>query len=203
MIFILSLVIFINYVDSMKIVIMSKSGNKINNQQKTHNLFINNRKLVPFFAKPYIKKHNLNLFEKQELIQEGNLGFLRACQKYDENKGKISTYGSFWIKRYMSNYIKKNYNLKNRISSLNENIDITNNILNDNSKYNFSYINLINLINNYPLTNYEKNILYKRYILNEKVLDIAKEYNLSRNTITNHFKIIKFKMIKYKSDLNG
>jgi len=180
----------------MKIVLMKNSGSKINNQQKTNNLFISNKKLVPFFAKPYIEKHHLNLFERQELIQEGNLGFLRACQKYDENKGKLSTYSSFWIRRYMSNYIKKNYNLKNRISSLNEDIDNTDNILNDDSTYYFSYINLID---NYPLTNYEKNILYKRYILKEKVLNIAKEYNLSRNTITNHFKIIKSK-IKYKLD---
>lgn len=36
----------------------------------------------------------------EDLIQEGNLGLIRAAEKYDPNKNtKFSTYASFWIKQ--------------------------------------------------------------------------------------------------------
>lgn len=34
-----------------------------------------------------------------DLIQEGNLGLMRAVQKYDWRRGKFSTYATFWIRQ--------------------------------------------------------------------------------------------------------
>ena len=49
----------------------------LNSPDKTHKLALDNYKLVPYFAKPYIKKHSLNRERSRELIQEGYLGFLK------------------------------------------------------------------------------------------------------------------------------
>lgn len=54
-----------------------------------------NQGLIVFIAKPYF---GLGL-ETEDLIQEGNLGLLRAIKDFDYKKGyKFSTYGYFWIR---------------------------------------------------------------------------------------------------------
>jgi RNA polymerase sigma-32 factor len=41
-----------------------------------------------------------------DLVQEGNVGLLRAVKKYDCERGtRFSTYASFWIRAYMLKYI--------------------------------------------------------------------------------------------------
>merc|ERR1711985_146936 len=81
-----------------------------NNRIYTRNLARENYRLVPFFAKPYLVKHKLNFDQRNELIQEGSIGFMYACRKYDKNYGtKLSTYSKFWIKKYMDDYIKELY----------------------------------------------------------------------------------------------
>jgi RNA polymerase sigma-32 factor len=47
-----------------------------------------------------------------DLVQEGNLGLLRAVQKYDPSRGvKLSTYASSWIRAYILQYLITNYRL--------------------------------------------------------------------------------------------
>ena len=51
--------------------------------------------LVIFFAKRYRDKGLPFL----DLIQEGNIGLIKAIEKHDPEKGKLSTYASWWIKQ--------------------------------------------------------------------------------------------------------
>lgn len=164
-----------------------KSRQRLNNSpEKTRKLAFDNYKLVPYFAKPYIKKHGLNREKSRELVQEGYLGFMRACQKYDESGGALSTYSSFWIRRFMTNYIQDMY--KHKIVTYDDNkLKFQTDKIDDPCEFD-------DLITTYPLTDYEKEIVYKRYVLKEKVLEIAKQYNCSRNTMTHHYNKVKRKI---------
>lgn len=65
--------------------------------------FINcNLKLVVNIAKQY----NRYSVPFMDLVQEGNLGLIRAVEKFDYRKGfKFSTYATQWIRQYITRYI--------------------------------------------------------------------------------------------------
>jgi len=61
-----------------------------------HELIVRNLRLVINIAKHYVGR-GLSLLD---LIQEGNIGLIRAIEKYDYKKGfKFSTYGTWWIRQ--------------------------------------------------------------------------------------------------------
>jgi RNA polymerase primary sigma factor len=63
-----------------------------------------NLKLVVNIARNYISS-GMSLMD---LVQEGNIGLLRAAQKYDYKKGcRFSTYASYWIRHYITRLIAK------------------------------------------------------------------------------------------------
>lgn len=65
-------------------------------------LIQNNLKLVVKIARYYTSDAGLLI----ELIQEGNIGLMRAIDGFDINKGyKLSTYAQWWIKHYILKWI--------------------------------------------------------------------------------------------------
>ncbi|WP_045217149.1 sigma-70 family RNA polymerase sigma factor [Desulfonatronovibrio magnus] len=72
-------------------------------------LVYSNLRLVVKIAMKYQRKWmNNNL----DLIQEGNVGLMKALQKFDTQRGvTFSYYASFWIKAYILKYIMDNWRI--------------------------------------------------------------------------------------------
>jgi RNA polymerase sigma-32 factor len=77
-------------------------------QDAAKQLVTSNLRLVVKIANEYRRGYQ-NLLD---LVQEGNLGLLRAVQKYDPYRGvKLSTYSGWWIRAYVLKHILNNWRL--------------------------------------------------------------------------------------------
>ncbi len=73
-------------------------------QAAAHALLQANLRLVVTVARRYLG-HGLSL---EDLIQEGNLGLMRAVQRYDPTLGyRFSTYGTWWIRQAIQRAIQR------------------------------------------------------------------------------------------------
>lgn len=64
-------------------------------------MFNSNLRLVVKIAKTYQNK-----FDLLDIINEGNIGLMRAVEKYDISRGyKFSTYATYWIKQSIKRYV--------------------------------------------------------------------------------------------------
>ena len=86
--------------DEYKIAIAAANGDE--NARQT--MITSNLRLVVKAAKTYIgRSSNLSFLD---LIQEGNMGLMRATEKFDAEKGfRFSTYATYWIKQAISKAI--------------------------------------------------------------------------------------------------
>jgi RNA polymerase primary sigma factor len=96
-------------VDKIKVLLPDESVISQNFQEVSdladvsrQNLIRSNLKLVVSIAKRYVGRGISFL----DLIQEGNLGLLKAVNKFDPTRGfKFSTYATWWIRQSISRYI--------------------------------------------------------------------------------------------------
>jgi RNA polymerase sigma factor (sigma-70 family) len=82
------------------------SKNILQGDIDAHDMLVtSNLRLVVSIAKKYTKLG----VPIQDLIQEGNIGLMKAVEKFDYTMGKkFSTYATFWIKQSILRYISSN-----------------------------------------------------------------------------------------------
>lgn len=79
-------------------------------------LVLHNLRLVVKIAMEYRSAYS----NVMDLIQEGNIGLMKAVSKYDPEKGaKLSYYSSWWIRSYILKFILDNFRLV-KIGTTNE-----------------------------------------------------------------------------------
>ena len=82
--------------------IMANSNNEELKDKAKNELVESNLRLVVSIAKRYVGKGMFFL----DLIQEGNLGLMKAVDKFDYDKGfKFSTYATWWIRQAITRAI--------------------------------------------------------------------------------------------------
>jgi RNA polymerase primary sigma factor len=60
------------------------------------------------FVVAFARKQRRGTVRLDELIQEGNLGLLRAADKFDPHAGtRFLTYAAWWIRAYIGKYLKE------------------------------------------------------------------------------------------------
>lgn len=81
---------------------------KDHDKEAAKKLVVSNLRLVVKIAMEYRRA----FYNILDLIQEGNLGLLRAIEKYDPTKGtRFSYYASWWIRAFILKYILDNFRL--------------------------------------------------------------------------------------------
>jgi RNA polymerase sigma-32 factor len=82
---------------------LARRVKKYKDKEAALKLVTSHLRLVVKIAMEFQRKWMQNLLE---LIQEGNVGLLKAVQKFDPDKGiKFSYYAAFWIKAYILKFI--------------------------------------------------------------------------------------------------
>jgi RNA polymerase primary sigma factor len=55
-----------------------------------------------------VRRFRLGSVRVDDVVQEGNLGLLRALEKFDPDAGtRFATYATWWIRAYVSKYVKE------------------------------------------------------------------------------------------------
>jgi len=80
-----------------------------NDQEAAWKLITSNLRLVVKIAMEFQRKWMQNVMD---LIQEGNVGLMKAVQKFNPDRGiKFSYYAAFWIKAYILKFIMENWRM--------------------------------------------------------------------------------------------
>ncbi|XPV76419.1 MAG: RNA polymerase sigma factor RpoD/SigA [Desulfovibrio sp.] len=80
-----------------------------NDQDAAFRLVSSHLRLVVKIAMDFHRRWMQNALD---LVQEGNVGLMKAVQKFDPEKGiKFSYYAAFWVKAYILKYIMDNWRL--------------------------------------------------------------------------------------------
>lgn len=81
---------------------------KFNDKASAQKLVLANLRLVVKIALEYRNAYYAAL----DLIQEGNLGLLRAVQKYDVDRGvRFTSYAAWWVRAFILKFILDNFRL--------------------------------------------------------------------------------------------
>ena len=144
--------------EEVKLIKLAREGDK----SARDKLIAGNLKFVISIAKQY---HNNN-FPIEDLLNEGNLGLMRAVEKFDETKGvKFISYAVWWIRQAILQ------------------------ALSENSRTVRVPLNKLNILNNYVTI---KNKFEQKYHRTPSFFEIAKELKVEAGELTRVFNSFKY-----------
>ena len=90
-----------------QLVQLAQSGDKIAYEQ----LIKDNQRMIKNVIKRHFQKWlDRPAMSQEDLIQEGNLGIMRAIEKFDITKGRwFSSYATQWVWCYIGRYVNKSF----------------------------------------------------------------------------------------------
>lgn len=145
-----------------------------------------NKKLVYKIANSiYIKN---KLFSKEDLIQVGFLALCKSGHKYDETRGKVSTFITHCVRNDMIKFIKSNKLQSDLLYTENQNLSYSNN-------HNLSCLDYNDIC--CAKTDIEKKIINMK-INGETNKKIAENLNISPNRVSKILSSMKNRMEKRK-----
>ena len=143
--------------------------------------------------------------DKEDLLQEGWMGFFRAMRQFDTDKGdNFRQYASLLVEREMIDAIRransnKNQVLSNSVFVDNDDILSSDDILEDNVLYYETYKDIFDHIQD-KLSSREKNVL-QYYLEGYNYVDISKILGTTPKSIDNTLTRVKNKLKGLKDEL--
>lgn len=90
--------------EQLQLLELTKSEDNIVKQKAIDKLVETNQRFVFSVAKKYANSENI-----LDLVSEGNIGLIKAIERFDPNSGnRFLTYAVWWIRRYISDFIIQN-----------------------------------------------------------------------------------------------
>ena len=171
-------------------------------------IIIENMPLVPFIVNKYFKNNTLMAYEDK--IGYGNIGLIKAVNRYSEDKGEFSTYAFWMIRGEIGNA------LRDKVGKIGSRYDKNNGTAEIPTQFSF-YEDIINketdkdVVYEIPIESFEddeinkiiinsvlskfnseyKNIFYKHYFEGKTSNRIAKEIGKSQPTVSRRLNVIK------------
>ncbi len=88
--------------------VLARNYREHHDLEAAHRLITSNLRFVVKVAYEY-RSYGIRM---ADLIQEGNIGLMKAVQKFDPDKGiRLISYAVWWIRAYIQNYILKSWSL--------------------------------------------------------------------------------------------
>lgn len=90
--------------EQLQLLELTKSEDNVVKQKAIDKLVETNQRFVFSVAKKYANSENI-----LDLVSEGNIGLIKAIERFDPNSGnRFLTYAVWWIRRYISDFIIQN-----------------------------------------------------------------------------------------------
>src|SRR5512143_1222894 len=87
---------------------LARTYRRTGDTRAAHRLVTANLRFVVKIAYEY-RSYGFNMID---LIQEGNIGLMKAVQKFDPDKGiRLISYAVWWIRAYVQNYVMRSFSL--------------------------------------------------------------------------------------------
>lgn len=90
--------------DEQQLAVLAKTGGPAGERAK-HAMINAHLRLVLSIAWRYVRPN----FPLEDLVQEGNLGLMRALEKFDHERGfRFMSYAQWWVRQSINEYLKAN-----------------------------------------------------------------------------------------------